>query len=673
MHLRQIATPVLIALAAATAAAQSYLPTQGQVVAANGDNAPGLSGVTIGGTLGIDTPSMDLNGNMVFRAGLGGSVGTTDNRALFYGRTADDLIILARAGDPEPSGTIPGATLNSSATGAGINGNPRISPTGNILVWTTSLFGGSVQTTGNGSTGANNTAVYWGPPGVQTVLARRGDLTPGGGGSFLDTFSFTGQTSALNASGSACFQAGLVGGDVVTSPGNNSAWLVGAPGSLAIMLRKGDLFPVVGGDALIGSLGFNVQINEVGQVFHDEKFSTTLGTAPATAATDGLLMLYTPGSGNLIVAREGDPAPGTAGASYNSFTMATSGLSRSGRMAFYGSLIGGDVVGTTNDGAIYTGTAGGGFTMAVRRGDPAPTGPSDTFASIYTSSINLVDSGAILFYSVLAGPSVTTDTDASIWVGTPGNFTMIAREGDPAPGIANAIFATTTPGTAHLNDRGQVIFGCSVLIQGTTSASATYAYDPNQGLILLSTAGDIYMTSTGPATANGVDGGLQFNSGDGCPQTLNNNGEFVRKISTGNGVGAVVRGMIGGLQASPASIPATGGTQTLAIDAGIANANRFYVLAGTLSGTRPGFNFGGQSIPLNQDVWFPLSLQAANSAAYTNTWGLLDANGHASASFNYPAGFAWLQGYTFHHAFVVIDTTTVLPSYVSQPASLRLY
>jgi hypothetical protein len=119
-------------------------------------------------------------------------------------------------------------------------------------------------------------------------------------------------------------------------------------------------------------------------------------------------------------------------------------------------------------------------------------------------------------------------------------------------------------------------------------------------------------------------------------------------------------------------VSSAGGTQTWEIDAGPANANRLYVCAGTLSGTRPGQLLLGANLPLNADVWFNLSLGAANGSVYTNSWGLLDANGKASASWNFPAGVGFLNGAMFHHAFVALEPSTVTPTFVSQPASVKL-
>ena len=676
MHSR-IATLSLLAFAASVSA-QGILKTQGQVVAATGDQVPGLAtGVLYNNP---DTPALDLNGSMVFASSLTGTTSTFDNRVLLYGRTKDDLVVVARSGDPEPTGTMPGVNLirwisATTPTANTIGSAYRISPTGGILLWGAALSGTGIINAGTTLAGKNDSALFWGPAASQSVIAQRGQFAPSGGSQFDTAFtSVGGQASSLNSNGTACFQVALVGGDVVTTPVSNaSAWVIGTPGNLNWMLRRGDIVSVAGGTAMIGSLGFNVQMNELGMVLHDEKLSTaagtTTGTATVTTATDGLLMLYLPGTGNTVVVREGDAAPGTVGASFNALNYATLSLTRTGNVCFHATLVGGDVNGTVNDAAIFGG-APGTIGLIAREGDTLPNG--DSIGVIFTSSINYVDNGSVLFYATLVGPTVTTANDNVILAGTPGNLQILAREGDPTPGFPGGVFGALQPGSAQWNDRGQAMFGGDISVPPVLQG-ASWGYDPNQGLVLLDTAGDIYTTVAGTQTSNGVAGGIQFNGGDGSAATFNNNGDFVRRISTGNGLGVVARGMLGGLTASPASVSSAGGTQTWDIAAGLANAGRLYVCAGTLSGTRPGFVQFGAQIPLNQDFWFNLSLQGGNGPVYTNSWGLLDANGNAAATWNFPAGFGWMQGAMFHHACVVLDVATVLPTFVSQPASVRLY
>lgn len=668
----------LLTLASAVAAQGLFSSAQGQAVLGTGDPAPHLpSGTFVNGP---DTPVVDLDGNLLFSTSLSGSVTTWDNRALYYGRTFSDLVLVARSGGPEPTGTMPGVQLIRyiSATTPQANtiaSSYRMTPQGSILWWGAGLSGPGIVTTGTAASGRNDSAYFWGPPTGQLVLVQRGMAAPSGGSVINTAFSsFSHQGSAMNAAGVCVFQVALEGGDVVTSPVSNAAaLLIGTPGNLQWLVRRGDVLPVQGGTATIGTLGFNVQINEAGMVFHDQKLSsaagTTTGSAAVTTSTDGLLILTLPGNTHFVVAREGDAAPGTAGASFNVLTPNTVGLTRSGRMGFLATLVGGDVNGTTNDSAIYTGTLGGGFQMLVRRGDTLPFG--DTLATLMSSSISINDRDEAVFFGALAGPNRTSSNDQALLAGSAGNVRIVACEGDPTPGIPGATFGPLQPGSAFQNDRGQIVFTADV-VTATSSDGATWAYDPTAGLVLLDRTGDIYTTAQGQQTSNGVSGGLQFHSGDGCPLTLNNNGDIVRRISTGNGTGVNVRTMLGGLGASPATVPSSGGTQNWNLDAGVARANQIYLAAGTLSGSRPGQTVLGVDVPLNNDFWFGLSVGATNSSIYTNSFGFLDGNGRATASWNLPAGVSFLSGALFHHAFVVFDPATAALTFVSQPASVKL-
>jgi hypothetical protein len=83
------------------------------------------------------------------------------------------------------------------------------------------------------------------------------------------------------------------------------------------------------------------------------------------------------------------------------------------------------------------------------------------------------------------------------------------------------------------------------------------------------------------------------------------------------------------------SLP-TGGAQPIQLDAGSSHANQPYYLLGTLSGTSPGFSFGGVSVPLNLDAYSTLVLSSPNQPPLLGGFGTLDANGQATATFVIP-------------------------------------
>ncbi|MCA8952225.1 MAG: hypothetical protein KDE27_22130 [Planctomycetes bacterium] len=662
----------------------------GEIVQAVGDMVAGTSGATIKAS-GFDAPVMDLDGNMCWRAQMenGNVTGTIDDRAVFYGRTAADMVMVLRSGDPEPTG-MPGVTCNgTSSTGTsfftGPSGNVRLSPTGGFVMFGCYLSGTGIVNTGTTLAGRNDSVIYWGfpsgQPGTLQILAQRGSPAPSGGSVYDTGFnSISFQNTGLNRQGTALFKGDLVGGDVVTGQ-NDDAWLIGTPGNVQWMCREGDA--LLGGAVVVGSIGFQAQMDENGFVLHDETLSTTLGTSPATTADDKVLLLYVGGT-QVIVAREGDPMPGIAGATYGSFNLGSQCFSRTSQQMIFQTTMGGAVT-TADDGCYVAGTLGN-LAVVIREGDPAPTGVAgETFGTTYTSSATINENGVFCVLAGIEGPSVTSLDNVGLFYGTAGNITMIARGGMAAPdmpsgfiiGTANNSGIAQGTSSPQLNELGQVLFGVNVWdgVNASSGVVNQYAYDPVHGL-RASLIGDEAWTFSGTTQNVTNHGYVQFNSGDGAALSFNSNGDYCSRVFFANGGPnvALVRNHLGSFHGSTASVPATGGIQAFELDATAANAGGLYVIGATLSGTRPGFSFGGATIPINQDVWFNLAFLAANGAVYPNLWGILDGTGRTtSAAFAFPTGFPGFGGSMFHHAFMVLNPTTLAVDFVSEPVSLHLY
>lgn len=139
------------------------------------------------------------------------------------------------------------------------------------------------------------------------------------------------------------------------------------------------------------------------------------------------------------------------------------------------------------------------------------------------------------------------------------------------------------------------------------------------------------------------------------------------------GVGSVTQLTINVISVLEADIPsvsvASGGTQTLSLDAGAAHAGRIYFVAGSMAGTSPGFPLGLVTLPLNYDVYTDFTLLAANSSVLVNTLGVLDGAGKATAQIAVPPGVnPNLVGTDPHHAY-----TLILPQdFTSNPVQLIL-
>jgi hypothetical protein len=664
---------------AASASAQSIL-SQGEILMAQGDPIAAVPGATNGGSSSIDNPIVDLAGNVLFRARFtGGGASALDDRAYFLGRTNGSLQMIVRSGQNDPTGLLGAGTTLNTASGTGLSGSPRLSPTGNWIMFGCSLSGPSIVTTGTAATGNNSTAILWGNPGSLIVLARRGAFvtTASNGQTYQFDSAFTSpsyQGTALNSLGRACFKTTVIGGDV-SGTTNNEGWLTGFPTNLDWVIRKGDVVTIAGGanpgSYPIGTLGFNCAMNTVGQILHDERLSNTVGTpSPATTANDSCLFIYTPGSGNQLIVREGDASP-VAGANFGSPTI-SQGFGNLAQCGFGCTLTG--AVTTADDNALFIGSTGG-VTLVNREGDAAPGLPGVLMGTAnFATSYSDYQGGSIAFYSTLTGAGVTVFNDTSMWLGRPGNLQLIAREGDAAPGFeylpgfVSATFGDTNTGSSgivagsvQVNNYGQMVFsGVTVTVvdgSGTNVYGCSYCWDPTVGLKLFASAIDVYQTVGGP-TVSFTAGGVQLPSGDGCPLDLNNNGDIVHNAFFNTG-GAVVRARLGSLGAEPSAISSTtGGTQTMQLDATAANAGNLYLVAGTLAGTRPGLTILGFDVSLN----FPV---------YTNSLGFLDAQGKGTASFIVPANPSF-AGANVNHAFGVLDISGNI-THVSRPCGLLNY
>lgn len=106
-----------------------------------------------------------------------------------------------------------------------------------------------------------------------------------------------------------------------------------------------------------------------------------------------------------------------------------------------------------------------------------------------------------------------------------------------------------------------------------------------------------------------------------------------------------------------------GGSQSLQLDAGAANAGATYLLLGSLSGTQPGFPIDSVVLPLNVDPYTDLTLTQPDPPL-TGSLGVLDAGGQAGATFTIPGGVlsASTVGLVFHHAYLLLSGTVYFAS-----------
>lgn len=212
---------------------------------------------------------------------------------------------------------------------------------------------------------------------------------------------------------------------------------------------------------------------------------------------------------------------------------------------------------------------------------------------------------------------------------------------------------------------------------GTSYGSSSVAVSPfSAGRVAM------YFTNNGDTLIVEID--VNF---DGVADTQASSSgilSFAASLGTGFAVGTWAMGTYDewsvslpptmGLFGSPAQLSlSSGGVQALTLAAPAPQAGVPYLLLGTLSGTAPGVPVDGLVLPLNLDAYMLVTLNSPNQPPLAGSFGTLDAQAAATASFSVPGGSnpAW-AGAVFDHAFVAFDPVTLNVAYVSNAVSATL-
>lgn len=683
----------LAALAAASlATAQGLLPTQGQVVVETGDALAALGGETV---VTCSLPVLDRNGALLVRADLATSATLPADaaRVLLVGHTDADLDVVVQSNQLDPSGTFPNSRVRPVSFSTGVPlpvafsqllQQYRISPNGSYVAFPAQLYdGGNPGLDGLWHSGSavNDSVIYWGQPGALQILAQQNTTSMPGGAVLSSYFaSAAGLPIALNSAGTLVFNSSLAGGDVGAT--NAQAVIAGTPGNLGYVVRAGDALLA---GAIVVQSAFSQALNEAGQVLFQASLSTTLGTTPANSTNNHIIAVATPaGPGtwsHQILMRLGGPVPDSSGSSlpgvtYGAPTRAL-GFTDDGVAAFQATLFG--AVTSADNQALFSGEPGN-VKMVMRKGSVAPGTGGETFLGNTPESV--LSAAGVLFGAVLVQPGiggVNANNNSVLYLAPPGGgLQLLVREGDPCPGMPGFVFGNLSgsdnlgSSTAlRMNDRGHVLFAfrCN---DGAVEPFVLYSWDPLLGLQPQLRAGELL----GGAPVLSFDAGAQ-SVYDSKPLAFNDNGDFLVRGAApalgGSTANLVVRGHVGSLQATPSAVPVLGGTpQTMAIDFTPAYAHEIYLVVATSMGTDVGFPHPfhpALTVPLNFDpLWTDLSVAWNNSPVWGNTFGVLDANGRATASFTMPPGNAGFLGTTVHHAAALL-----FGSAVTEPTPCYLY
>ena len=118
---------------------------------------------------------------------------------------------------------------------------------------------------------------------------------------------------------------------------------------------------------------------------------------------------------------------------------------------------------------------------------------------------------------------------------------------------------------------------------------------------------------------------------------------------------------------------AQGSVTSFALNAGAQHGGESYLLAGSASGTQPGFALDGVLVPLQPDAYLNLTIVKANQPPFGSTLGQLDPGGAGAASLTLPAGLTpSLAGLTLNHAWIAFDPAGFIATAASNPVPLAL-
>lgn len=587
---------------ASVAFGQGLLETSAVLVAQNGDAIPGLGGgETFGGSSTFDSPVLDASGKIFFRGRLvGGGVTTPTERAYFYGSNPGNLVMVARGGDAEPSGTMPGVLLlSSSGAVSGLGSTLRIASNGTML-WSSSLNGTS------GST--DDTAWFSGTPGSFSVFVREGQAAPGTAGATMSSSfsSFSHQSSGMNSAGHGWVTSNLTGGDVVGTT-NSEGLFAGPAGALVLAARRGDLGP--GGEVVADiQQTFIGQMNSAGQVMFDVSYAIGSGSTPVSTTDDRAIWLYTPGVGTTQLVRENDPVTGVLGATYSSasstpFNTGSTTLNASGTALFKAELSTGPVVLATFN--------TGGDSILVTQNDPAPgVVGAASFDNFNNSGMQYNDAGHAAFQGIISGALVTAQSDTGIWSTAPGALTLVALEGDVGPGTAGWTFGNFNGIFMMQNAQGKIVFTNTMSTGGTPATVTTYwGWDPAAGLSLISFNGagvgsQIEVSPGVFKTLSSFAGASQFTNNGGGTLTFADDGTIAFRLGFTDGTGAV--GTMNFAPLAPPTAYCTAGTSTNGCvpsisatgTASVAASSGFAISVANVEGNKQGLLYYGLTGPI---------------------------------------------------------------------------
>jgi len=219
-----------------------------------------------------------------------------------------------------------------------------------------------------------------------------------------------------------------------------------------------------------------------------------------------------------VIARQGDPAPGSPGKFFNGIISEGPSIGPSGHVAFRS-----DLNGESNNYSLWCGLPGA-LGLVARAYAQAPGFPAGVNLDVPRAPVGIDPQGRVGFYANLWGDAVPTSQWATFW-GGPGGVTPLLRQGSEVPWVSAGIFAGNYLQSPLLGG------GTAVLSAGTTASTGHGSVG-----IWQTTPTGLQLIMRQGASAPGMPSGAVFDGSNGTPY---------RPLVNGNGdvaFGAVVAG-----------------------------------------------------------------------------------------------------------------------------------
>ncbi len=217
--------------------------------------------------------------------------------------------------------------------------------------------------------------------------------------------------------------------------------------------------------------------------------------------------------------RISEGAPGTiAGTSF--WGVNDPDINNLGNVAFHATIVGPDVT-NTNDSGIWS-NAGGTQHMVAREGNPAPGTPGGTVFSSFDNRALINGTDQTFVSGRLTGPAIDATRDSGAWMEQSGILQLVFQEGMQVPGLPAGTLFRETASVGYgfaMNALGTLVFHSNFV--GTTQGDGLFASDALGNLSLILRSGQQIEVTPGVFKTISYQNFTEFSGGDDGGSPLN--------------------------------------------------------------------------------------------------------------------------------------------------------